>query len=431
MIQRLTRKLVYLSLGLILLIPCGCKDKKSLDRALVVRQMSDPDMLNPLNFKSSDAQVISSLIFAGINSMEMKCEYDLTPFLTKQLGIVSEIKEGEFAGGMKLEYEIREEAKWDNGDPVTALDYVYTIKAIMNPKTNCQHLKSLYNWVGDVVIDPSNPKKYTVFSKRKYFKIEEFAGYVIIPEYNYDPNKLMRNFTIRDLVDDSKREELKLNGQINAFATEFNSEKYQRDPKYVVGLGPYKLESWTTGQEIVLKRKENWWGDEFKDERQFWAYPKKIKFKIINDQNTALTALKDDGLDIFFGMPAKEFMDLEQSREFKSKFRTDKKDILAYTFLYFNLRNKKFQDIKVRKAIAHAINRKKINDAINNGENILTESFIHPSLKTYDKTLKPYEFDLKLANQLLDEAGWADTDGDGIRDKEIDGQRIPLIVNFK
>ena len=431
MIQRLTSKLVYLSLGLILLIPCGCKDKKSLDRALVVRQMSDPDMLNPLNFKSSDAQVISSLIFAGINSMEMKCEYDLTPFLTKQLGIVSEIKEGEFAGGMKLEYEIREEAKWDNGDPVTALDYVFTIKAIMNPKTNCQHLKSLYNWVGDVVIDPSNPKKYTVFSKRKYFKIEEFAGYVIIPEYNYDPNKLMRNFTIRDLVDDSKREELKLNGQINAFATEFNSEKYQRDPKYVVGLGPYKLESWTTGQEIVLKRKENWWGDEFKDERQFWAYPKKIKFKIINDQNTALTALKDDGLDIFYGMPAKEFMDLEQSREFKSKFRTDKKDILAYTFLYFNLRNKKFQDIKVRKAIAHAINRKKINDAINNGENILTESFIHPSLKTYDKTLKPYEFDLKLANQLLDEAGWADTDGDGIRDKEIDGQRVPLIVNFK
>lgn len=409
----------------------GCKGKKSLDRALVVRHMADPDMLNPLNSKSANANEINGLIFASINSMEMKCEYDLVPFLTKQLGIVSEITEGDFKGGMKIEYEIREEAKWDNGDPVTANDYVFTLKAILNPQTNCLHLKSMFDWVGDVEIDPSNPRKYTVYSRKKYFKIEEFAGYVIIPEYNYDPKKLMRKFSLRELYDPEKREALKLDADINAFASEFNSEKFQRDPKFITGLGPYKLESWTTGQEIVLTRKENWWGDQFRDERHFWAYPKKIKFKIINDQNTALTTLKDDGLDIFYGMPAKEFMDLDQNREFKNKFRTDKKDILAYTFLYFNLRNKKFQDFNVRKAIAHAINRKKINDAINNGENILTESFIHPSQKTYDKTLKPYEFDLKLANQLLDQAGWIDTDGDGIRDKEIDGQRIPLTVNFK
>lgn len=429
--RRNVKNLVVLWLGVLAITFAGCKDRKSLDRALVVRQMADPDMLNPLNFKSDNARVVNSLIFAGINSMELKCEYDLVPFLTKQLGIVSEITEGEFEGGMRIEYEIKEEAKWDNGEPVTANDYVFTIKAILNPKTHCEHLKSYYDWIGDVVIDPTNPRKYVVYSKKKYFKIEEFAGYIIIPEYNYDPKKIMRNFSIRDLNDPSKIEELKLNGEINAFATEFNSEKYQRDPKFISGLGPYTLESWTTGQELVIKRKENWWGDQFKDDRHFWAYPKKIKFKIINDQNTALTALKDDGLDIFYGMPAKEFMDLDQNREFKNKFRTDKKDILAYTFLYFNLRNKKFQDLKVRKAITHAINRKKINEAINNGESILTESFIHPSQKTYDKTLKPYEFDLKLANQLLDEAGWIDTDGDGIRDKEIDGQRIPLTVNFK
>jgi peptide/nickel transport system substrate-binding protein len=429
--RRNVKNLVVLWLGVLAITFAGCKDRKSLDRALVVRQMADPDMLNPLNFKSDNARVVNSLIFAGINSMELKCEYDLVPFLTKQLGIVSEITDGEFAGGMRIEYEIREEAKWDNGEPVTANDYVFTIKAILNPKTHCEHLKSYYDWIGDVVVDPTNPRKYVVYSKKKYFKIEEFAGYIIIPEYNYDPKKIMRNFSIRDLNDLSKIEELKLNSEINAFATEFNSEKYQRDPKFISGLGPYTLESWTTGQELVIKRKENWWGDQFKDDRHFWAYPKKIKFKIINDQNTALTALKDDGLDIFYGMPAKEFMDLDQNREFKNKFRTDKKDILAYTFLYFNLRNKKFQDLNVRKAITHAINRKKINEAINNGESILTESFIHPSQKTYDKTLKPYEFDLKLANQLLDEAGWIDTDGDGIRDKEIDGQRVPLTVNFK
>lgn len=420
-----------LVVSVILLSFTGCKGKRNSERALVVRQLADPDMLNPLNFKSDNARVINELIFGGINGMEMKCEYDLVPFLTKQLGQVSEITEGEFAGGMKIDYEIREEAKWDNGNPVTASDYIFTIKAILNPKTNCEHLKSFYDWIGDIVVDPSNPRKYTVYSKEKYFKIEEFAAYMIIPEYNYDPQGIMRKFSIRDLANQTKREELKLNGDIIKFAEEFNGEKYQRDPKFITGLGPYTLESWTTGQELVLKRKENWWGDIFRDERQFWAYPKKIKFKMINDQATALTALKDDGLDIFYGIPAKEFSELEQNREFKNKFRTDKKDLLAYTFMYFNLRNKKFQDINVRKALAHAINRKKINDAINNGEATLIESFVHPSQKAYNKLLKPYEFDLNTANQLLDEAGWVDSDGDGIRDKEIDGQRVPLTVSFK
>lgn len=428
------RKIGILGLVMTTLIIMGlyaCKGKRSLAPTLVVRQLSDPDMLNPLNFKSDNGRVINELIFGGINSMEYKCEYELIPFLTKELGQVSEITEGEFAGGIRIDYEIRDEAKWDNGSPVTGNDYVFTIKTILNPKTNCEHLKSFYSWVGDVVVDPNNPKKYSVFSKEKYFKIEEFAAYVIIPEYNYDPTGIMRKFSIADMNSDEKVEALKTNPDILRFATEFNSEKFQRDPKFVSGLGPYSLESWTTGQEIVLKRKDDWWGDAFKDERQFWAYPKKIKFKMINDQNTALTALKDDALDIFYGIPAKEFSEFEKNIEFKNKFRTDKKDLLAYTFLYFNLRNDKFKDIRVRKALASAVNRKKINDAINNGESILTESFVHPSQKTYNKNLKPYEFDLKLANQLLDEAGWMDTDGDGIRDKEINGQKVPLIISFK
>jgi len=409
----------------------SCKGKKIEGHTLLVRQLSDPDMLNPLNFKSDNGRVINELLFSGINGMEYKCEYDLVPFMTKELGKVSEITSGEWAGGMRIDYEIREEAKWDDGSPITGYDYIFTLKTILNPRTNCEHLKSFYEWVGDVMVDSTNPKKYSVFSNKKYFKIEEFAAYAIIPEYNYDPKKIMRKFSLRDLNTHEKREALKTNPDIQLFATEFNSEKYQRDPNFVVGCGPYKLESWTTGQEIVLKRKENWWGDAFKDERQFWAYPKKIKFKMINDQNTALTALKDDALDIFYAIPAKEYSEFEKNQEFRNKFRIDKKDLLAYTFLYFNLRNDKFKDIRVRKAFAHAINRKKINDALNNGESVLTESFVHPTQKTYNKNLKPYEFDLKLANQLLDEAGWIDTDGDGIRDKEINGQRIPLSISFK
>jgi peptide/nickel transport system substrate-binding protein len=409
----------------------SCKGKAKGGGTLVIREMSDPDMLNIVNASSANARVINDLIFMAVNGSEVKGDYNLLPILTKELGKVSEINEGEFKGGMRIDYEIKDDAKWDNGTTITGHDYVFTIKSILNPKTNCEHLKSYYYWVGDVKVDSVNPKKFSVFSNKKYFKIEEFAGYYVIPEYNYDPNQLMRKFAMKDFNTDAKRQALKSNKDILKFAEEFNSEKFQRDPKFISGFGPYKLESWTTGQDIVIVRKDSWWGDKYADLQQFWAYPKRIKFKVINDQNTSMTALKDNKIDAFEAIPPKDFLELEKNTAFKDKFNIERKDLFSYTFLYMNLRNEKFKDFKVRKALASAVNRDKINQTVYFGENILTESFVHPSQKTYNKDLKPNEFNIELASKLLDEAGWKDTDGDGIRDKVINGKKIPLDIEFK
>jgi peptide/nickel transport system substrate-binding protein len=239
---------------------------------------------------------------------------------------------------------------------------LYIHQTILNPKTNCEHLKSYYDWVGDIVVDSTNPKKFSVYSNKIYFKIEEFAGYYVIPEYNYDPNKLMSKFAIKDMNTSEKRDKLKTNADIINFANEFNSEKYQRDPKYISGFGPYKLDHWTTGQEVVLVKKDNWWGEKYNTQRDFWAFPKKIKIKIINDQNTSLTALKDGQLDAYSAIPAKDYKELEKNDKFKSKFDLTKMDRFSYSFIGINLRNDKFKDINVRKALAHAINRNKINE---------------------------------------------------------------------
>jgi peptide/nickel transport system substrate-binding protein len=410
----------------------SCKDTKGKAGGTVtIRAMSDPDKINPLTATSANARTINELIFSQITGSEVSGDYNLLPVLMTENAKITAIESGEWNGGMRLDYEIRPEAVWDNGSPITADDYIFTIKAILNPKTNTDHLRSYYFWVGDIVKDSTNPKKFSVFSNKKYFKIEEFAGYYVIPEYNYDPNKIMRKFAIRDLNTDEKRSNLKSNTDIINFATEFNSEKYARDPKYVSGFGAYRLESWTTGQEIVLKRKDSWWGDKFADRREFWAFPKKVKFKIINDQNTAMTALKDGQIDAFEAIPAKEYLELEKNAAFKDKFNIERKDLFSYTFLYMNMRNDKFKDISVRKALAHAVNRDKINEVVNFKENILTESFVHPLQKTYNKDLKPFAYDIAKANALLDGAGWKDSDGDGIRDKMINGKKVPLTVEFK
>ncbi len=133
---------------------------------------------------------------------------------------------------------------------------LFTLKAILNPKTNCQPLKPYFDWLYDVVVDSTNPKKFTVYSKEKYFKIEETASGYILPEYVYDPNQVMRKFAIQDLNTDEKRNKLKENADIQAFANEFNSEKHMREKGGIVGAGPYEFEKWVTGQEIVLKKKK-------------------------------------------------------------------------------------------------------------------------------------------------------------------------------
>jgi peptide/nickel transport system substrate-binding protein len=428
------RKIVYFSLSFFVfaMFSNGCKGKmKTVGGTLNIHESADPDMLNPINLSSANARRLADIMFSTMLGQEPAGNFDLKPYLLKERAKITEITEGEFAGGMKLEMEIKEDAKWDNGTPITGHDYVFTVKAILNPKTNCENLKGYFDWVGDIVVDSANPKKITIYSNKKHFQIEENAGGYVIPEYNYDAEQIMRKFAMRDFNTKDKINALKTNQDIIKFATQFNSEKFQRDPKFIVGSGPYMLEKWTTGQEVVLKRKENWWGDKYASERDFWAFPKRIKVKIINDNNTAFTALKDGQLDNYCAIPAKDFKELEKNDKFLQNFNLNKVDRLTYSFIGLNTRNEKLKDVNVRKALAHAVNRDKINEILAFGESKKTESFVHNTQPHYNKDLKEYEFNINKSIELLEASGWKDTDGDGIRDKVLNGRKTPLEITFK
>jgi peptide/nickel transport system substrate-binding protein len=425
------KRIIYISMAVCLAAAmlAGCKGKKA-GGELKPRLFSNPDMLNPINERDNQAQYISQLLFLSLEGTDPE-SYVTTPVLAVRRPAITEITDGEYKGGIKLEYEIRPEATWDNGTPITADDYIFTIKSILNPKTNCQPLKPYYEWLADIVADSSNPKKFTVYSKEKYFKVENFASYYILPEYIYDPQKIMRKFKVTDFNSEEKRSALKENADIQAFATQFNSEKFQRDKDGVVGSGPYRLESWVTGQTITLVRKKNWWGDKLKDIRDFEAYPDRIVFRVINDQNAAIAALKDGQIDHFFSIPPKAYNELVKDDSVKAKFNLDTPSVFAYTFLAFNERIPKLSDKRVREAIAHCINKKQINEVINFGMNTLVETFVHPLQKQYNADIKPWGYDLDKARALLDEAGWKDTDGDGIRDKMINGEKVKLTLDYK
>lgn len=409
------------------------KSKREGNPDVIVHELADPDKLNPATSTSANAQYVENNIFMYLLDVD-KEKLEITPSLVKERPKVSGIDEGEFKGGMKLEYEIRPEAVWDNGTPVTGYDVVFSYKSVKNPLVDAEQLRPYLDFIDDVVVDKDNPKKFTVYSKKRYFDLEFSTGgqAYILPEYAYDPNQTMRKFSFQDLNDPKMQNKLRANADIIAFATQFNSEKYQRDAGFVVGCGPYSFTSWTTGQRIILTRKQNWWGDKLLGTAPvFVANPPKITYEIVNDWTTAVTAMKDEGIDVMREIQPKLFNDLQKNPTFLCKYNLYTPQMLAYNYIGINMKSPKLSDVKVREALARLVDRKQIINVLLYGNGIPCYGPVLPAKKYCDTTLTKYEFDMEKAKQLLDEAGWKDSDGDGIRDKVVNGQKLSLELTFK
>ncbi len=105
---------------------------KAWDKTVKIRLPSDPEILHFLGASDAGSVQILHQIFLPLADFD-PVTYELAPVLIKSLPKVTEITEGENAGLVTYEYEIREEATWANGSPVTGEDYLFTVKAMFNP----------------------------------------------------------------------------------------------------------------------------------------------------------------------------------------------------------------------------------------------------------------------------------------------------------
>jgi peptide/nickel transport system substrate-binding protein len=393
---------------------------------LTVHMLSDAKGLNPVTV--SDA---SSKSYILLNIMQSMLAYDYKTFeLVPVLAIdLPEVKD--VGDNIEVTYEIRREAVWDNGYPVTVEDVLFSYKAILCPRVNSDNLRSAVDFVKDIKTYSDNPKKFTVICS-KNISIVESTGYdvKILPEYVYDFRHLLKKYSIAELA--IKNPKCKDDVAIKEFANFFNSNKTMRDTNYVKGSGAYKFVSWETGRKLVIERKKNWWGDKLNEINQYFvAYPKRIEFLTITNTNTALTALKDEKLDFMVVSPVKEFIDLDYSPKFTRNYYKSEPEMLGYVGIGINHKDKILQDINVRKALSYLINIDQIiNKVLLNG-GVRTNSAILPIKKNIiNPTIKPYPYNLKVAIELLKVAGWKDTDGNGILDKIIDGKKTNFEISF-
>ncbi len=402
--------------------------KKAGVNEVTIHELSDPDKIHPILYSSGNSYYICGKIFQGLLELH-PVTYEIIPSLALSRPTITPLTEGPFKGGMALAFEIRPEATWDNGSPITGYDYSFTIKSILNPKTHAARIRPYFEFIKGIVVDKENPKKFVVYSSDQYILAEQTAGYWVMPEYIYDPQKIMRKFSVEELNNSKKKDALRVNADIIAFANEFNDEKYARETNFIAGSGGYEFVEWKTGQYITLKKKANWWAAGI-DEIPFKNHPEKIQYKIIPDWTTMMTALKDEEIDLARGVRAKDFVDFKESK-FTNLYSMHTPDQMSYDYIGMNMKSPIFSDKKVRKAINHVMDKDLIKEVVMYGYGEPVIGPFHPTKSYYNKNIQPYPFNLEKAKALLEEAGWTDTDQDGIRDKVINGKKTPFRVSVK
>ena len=398
-----------------------------------IRLEAEPDRLNPLlSTISYSRQVFDPLHLYLMN-------YDpttlvLVPQLLKETPKIELIKNGVFEGGTKYSFEIREEAIWDDGKPVTAADYEATLKLIFNPFLPTLGYRTFLENIQSFDIDKTNPKKFTIILNDTYFAgLESLTNVVpVLPKHIFDADNSLDTVSLLKLISDpSPENQLKNYPFIKDFADFYLGEFFSRNPEGVNGAGPYKLVSWQSGQEILLEKKQAWWGDKLAtDNAAFQAFPDKLLFKIIPDPVSALAALKNEEIDVMQNIAPEDFLVLTSDSTTKAHFSFYTPSSLSSYYISLNTRLPILSDKKVRRAFAHAIDVDELIKNVFIGFGTRCATPLHPSSAEYNADLKPITFSIEKAKKLLAEAGWSDTDKDGILDKKLGGKKTALRVKY-
>ncbi|PTM09598.1 MAG: hypothetical protein DA408_18030 [Bacteroidetes bacterium] len=403
---------------------------KNTDNTVYVRLAAEPDRLNPLLSTSGYSRPVWEQLFLPLLDIDPKT-LDFVPFLVKARPVIAEITEGPNAGGVTYTYELRGDARWSDGQPVTVADIVFTFKIIFNAniaETAPQRVP--YNALVDIQADPNQKQRFTVVTKEKYILGEAAYNSInIFPAHVFDPSGLMKNYALADLI--ANGEVLAKELPLQQFAEQFVSAPYSRDPAKLIGTGPYRLGQWEEGRYITMSRDHQWWADASKGGHPYLhAYPDSLVFRIIPDQTTAIAAIKDELVDVATEIDAQDFVALRENDFAKAHFNFFTPNILGFFFIAINTKNPRLTDKHVRRALAHLVDVQVVIDRVYGGFATPLPGPVSPSKPYFAKDLPLIAFNIEEAKKLLADAGWADANGDGILDKTIDGQRVAFTLEY-
>lgn len=331
---------------------------------LIMHLAGEPGTLNPLT--STEVKYVADPIFEGM------LEYDNATLTHKpRLAESWDIAEDH----LTYTFHLRKDARFSDGTPLTAHDVKFTFDKVKDPLVDAPHLRNYYADI--VACDVVDDHTIRFTANKPYFKHLTMigGGLYIMPRHVYGDG-------------------------------DFNKHPANRKP---IGSGPYAFESWETGARITLTRNENYWGPK----------PKILKrqFVFIDTWDAAQQVMAKGELDYMVNVTPEIYVDKMQTPRFQEVANCFRYSSSSYTYIAWNSRKPQFEDKMVRRALTMLLDRELIRETFYHGlaRQVVSDFFIDGP--DYNKNLQPWPFDPEQAKQLLDAAGWKDSDGDGLRDK--------------
>jgi peptide/nickel transport system substrate-binding protein len=346
--------------------------------------VQEPDNLNPM---------YTSMSFSGyLRPFYLKPSWDFdengntVPVLVKEIPSID--NGGLSADGKTITFKLRDDVKWSDGEPLTADDYAFTFEMIMSEK-NTPIGRYPYDTFVDSVV-AQDPTTVVINLKEPFAAWQTSLFYWILPKHVLQPV-----FDADGTIDQAE---------------------WNRNP--TVCLGPFMLSEWETGSHLAFKA------------NPIWFNPPKLEqifVRIVPDDAAQEAAILAGDTDIGTFLSSDQIEKLEAGGKVKVVPVTSGYNEAWFLNVNAETAHPAMQDVNVRKAIALSVDRNTIvKDLLMADINPVNVTFWDMTPPYQTDTLKAYLYDPEEAKNLLDEAGWVDSNGDGIRDK--DG--VELVIRF-
>ena len=339
---------------------CGVKGKDQ-DAVILRRLEGEPKTLNALLITSDPDQVVLSML--SRNLLEYDEKLDLVPGLAESV----EADEAHKVYTVTLKDGIR----WEDGTAITADDVVYTVEALMDPKTPSLNRRGFFE--GFEKAEKVDARTARISFSYAYAARRDAFNLPLLPAAKYKGTDILTN-------------------------------PANRQP---LANGPFRLAKWESGRTLELVRNTQYFGEKAPAER--------VVFRVAPDSEAAFEALKSGALDeTRLTFRQKEKLDALPAAE--KKARVVLYDELAYSYIGWNNRLPLFSDARVRRAMTMLIDRESIVKTLYGGLAKVANGPVPPAQWSHDATLAPWPYDPAAAAKLLDEAGFA-LKPDGVRAK--------------
>jgi len=390
-IPRVRRSLILLAL-LLLLVSCAGEQKVAdtqttatapapddntpRDGGTLIRRL-DTDVvgLNPVIAASRYDRYVDSYLFTPM--VQIDKDLRVSPGLAEEWDISDD--------GRLYIFKLNPKATFSDGTPVRATDVVFTLRKIADPASEAIQIAGSFEFLDLARTRAVDDHTVEVgFREPLASQLIRFNDVQILPERIYSKGK---------------------------FRDDYNSTP--------VGSGPYRLVRRVPNREIVMERRDDYWGPR--------PHIKTVIFKVINDHATAWSALQRGDIDETL-VTSDTWVREQNNPAHKDKINFERFYSLNYNYIAWNNRHPIFKDKRVRRALTMCMPIEAIVKDLYHGTARAMSGHFMPEDWAYNPAVPVVRHDREAAKALLAEAGWKDTNGDGVLDKDGKPFKFALII---